>query len=159
MNAIIVVSEEAMDKNLKQMVIKRMKDEEGFSSRPYRCTSNKLTIGYGRNLEDVGISKEEAEIMLNNDIEKCYAQLKSRIPHIFDRLDRDRQEVLLDMCFNLGIEGLLKFKKMLHALSEDDFTEAAHELMNSRYAHQVPNRAKRNAIILEEGIDCCWGNF
>jgi len=145
-----------LDVCLKRIVSDRLKEEEGFSSRPYRCTSGKLTIGYGRNLDDVGISKDEAETFLENDIVKTYQALVQHLPDIFKHLDKDRQGVLFDMAFNLGIHGLLKFKKMLNALSEGDYQRAANELLDSKYAKQVPSRARRNANILVEGIDCCW---
>ena len=93
------------------MLIPMIKRQEGLRLKPYKCSANKLTIGYGRNIEDVGITEAEAEGMLMGDIANCLIQL-SVLPY-FDTLDSVRRDVLTDMCFQLGFSGLLKFKKII----------------------------------------------
>jgi lysozyme len=123
---------------------------EGLKLKPYKCTSDKLTIGVGRNLEAKGISEDEALFMLDNDIVYFEEQLRVRLPSFRD-ITPCRQAVLVNMAFNLGVNGLLNFKKMLNALENEDFTEASAQLLNSRYAVQVGNRAHELAEQLQSG--------
>ena len=134
----------------KQAIIKYIQDNEGLMLKPYKCSSGKLTIGYGRNLDDVGISKSEACMLLSNDLCRAIAQVQNKIP-FFEELSDNRQMVLIDLCFNLGINGLLGFKNMLTALESGNYQKAAIELMNSRYATQVGIRAEKNRDYLLNG--------
>ena len=130
-------------------IVEQLIKHEGLRLKPYKCTSGKLTIGIGRNLEDNGITKEEALYLLYNDIDACVIDLYREIPLIKD-LNGDKQEVLVNMCFNLGINRLLKFKKFLSALKSGDFKEARKEMLNSAWAFQVGNRALELADIIYE---------
>lgn len=132
-------------------IIQNLKRDEGLRLSPYLCLANKLTIGYGRNLDDVGISEEEAELMLINDINKCVQQL-STIP-VYRTLDRIRQDVLINMCFNLGFHGLLSFLKMWRALSIYDYEKAADEMMDSKWFKQVGSRAVRLVYEMRKGVN------
>lgn len=114
---------------------------EGLRLRVYLCPAGKLTIGYGRNLDERGITEEEARLLLANDITDFHAQLMGRLGGIFTRLDPVRQAVLIDMAFNLGINGLLKFKAMLTRLAAKDYAGAAEEMAASHWAAQVKGRA------------------
>lgn len=116
---------------------------------PYRCTSGKLTIGIGRNLDDNGITEQEAMILLHNDIVRVKNQL-SHLPEYLN-LDEVRRTVLANMCFNLGIGGLRTFKKMLSALDHGDYDKAADEMLESKWAHQVGKRAVRLARQMRTG--------
>lgn len=127
-----------------------LQKHEGFRAKPYKCTSGKLTIGYGRNLDDVGISKDEALQLLANDIRKCFTQLHDRYTW-FRTLDSVRQEVLVNMCFNMGIAALSKFHNMIAHLTLGQFTQAAIEILESKYADQVGSRAKELAHMMETG--------
>ena len=129
-------------------LIEQLKMHEGFRSKPYKCTAGKLTIGYGRNIEDVGISKEEAELLLQSDIVNCVGLLASN-NLLYGASDRD--DVLVNMCFNLGINRLLKFKKMIAAYKAGDYELAAKEMLDSKWARQVPNRAKELAEQMRTG--------
>ena len=126
-----------------------IKKHEGLKLKPYKCTSGKLTIGYGRNLEDNGISKAEAEQMLYNDIQNCYAECVKF--SFWNNLNEARQAVLIDMCFNLGITRLKQFKKMFAALGEGNYTLAAREMENSSWHKQVKTRAAELSQIMETG--------
>lgn len=123
---------------------------EGLRLRPYRDTVGKLTIGFGRNLDDVGISKAEARHLLANDIAKVERELAASIPWWRD-LSFNRQLVLADMAFNLGIAGLLKFKQTLGAVETGDYIGAAEGMLNSKWAQQVGGRAIRLARMMAEG--------
>lgn len=117
--------------------------DEGLRLHPYRDTVGKLTIGFGRNLDDVGITREEAEIMLDNDIEQVRSEL-SRFDW-FEQLDAKRRDVIMNMCFNLGLPTLLKFENMIAALSAHQYQRAADEMLDSLWARQVGKRAERLA--------------
>jgi lysozyme len=129
---------------------KTLEQSEGLSLKPYRCPAGKLSIGYGRNLDDNGIRQEEADLMLDNDIRATVKELTRILPNW--RLHNDaRQNVLLDMLFNLGAPRFLRFKKMLAALEKFDYTTAAAEMLDSLWARQVKGRAQRLAEQMRTG--------
>tara|TARA_R110001599_G_scaffold331340_2_gene546057 strand:- start:262 stop:678 length:417 start_codon:yes stop_codon:yes gene_type:complete len=128
--------------NLIKDVAKQIKIDEGFVSTPYECTAGKITIGYGRNIEDNGITREEAEILLSNDIKGTFCELEAKFDW-FLLMPYDKQAVLINMCFNLGLTRLLKFKKMLAALKVKDYKEASIQMLDSKWAEQVGERATR----------------
>ena len=123
---------------------------EGLRLKPYRCTAGKLTIGIGRNLDDVGITEDEAVFMMRNDIDRVKRELTQALPW-WSSLDPVRSVVLVDLAFNLGLPRLLKFTKMLTHLRAGTWDAAANELLASRYATQVGERARRLATMLRSG--------
>lgn len=123
-------------------IIKQLKLDEGFRSKPYRDTVGKLTIGYGRNLDDVGITDGEAEVLLWNDVNIATRTLKVNQPWT-SQLSDARLGVLVNMCFNLGFPTLAQFQRFLTCLKNDNFEEAAREMEDSRWAQQVGDRAQR----------------
>lgn len=126
-----------------------IKKHEGLRLKPYKCSAGKLTIGYGRNIEDNGITLSEAEQMLNNDIQNCYAEcIKFKF---WNKIGEARQAVLLDMCYNLGIVRLKQFKKMLAALEVGHYKTAAKEMLDSTWARQVKTRATELSNIMIKG--------
>jgi len=124
---------------------------EGLRLKPYRCTAGKLTIGIGRNLDDCGISQAEAYVMLINDIMNCEKQLQAKIPDIYNGLDEVRKSVLLNMCFNLGINGLLGFKNTLAFVKAGDWERAANNMLVSKWAKQVGRRAIELSELMRKG--------
>lgn len=130
--------------------IEQIKTDEGFRSKPYQCTAGKTTIGYGRNIEDNGITESEAENLLLNDVKTAQIELLNAFDW-FSKLNGARQGVLINMAFNLGLPRLKKFKKMLSALAENDYHEASKQMLDSRWAVQVGDRANRLAKQIIEG--------
>jgi lysozyme len=124
--------------------------DEGTKLKPYTDTRRKLSIGTGRNLDDVGISPDEADLMLTNDISNVVASLDKAFPW-WSTLSDARQRALANMCFNLGFSGLLAFRQMLDALKAGDFKTAAQQALNSEWAKQVGARAQRIATLMENG--------
>jgi len=121
--------------------------DEGFRSSCYLDSHGYWTIGIGRLIDTRkggGITEAEARILLENDIIECERQLQSLLPWA-EEMDYRRYMVLVNMCFNLGINGLLTFQKMLAALQNEDWQQAAHELLCSQYHEQVGKRAERLA--------------
>jgi lysozyme len=120
----------------------QLKGDESVRLKPYRDSVGKLTIGVGRNLDDVGISQGEAEQMLWNDINMVVKMLTVHLPWV-TQLSEARLGVLCNMCFNLGLERLQGFPRMLDRLKSGDFEGAATEMENSKWAKQVGARAQR----------------
>ena len=129
---------------------KRLIEFEGLRLMPYRCTSNKLTIGVGRNIEDRGISVETAMQMLREDLELVIDELKRAIPG-FEKMPESVQEALVDLAFNMGTPTLLTFKRALRALQAQEWDNAADEILSSRYAKQVGRRAEIIADMIRSG--------
>jgi len=129
---------------------------EGLRLKPYRDTVGKLTIGIGRNLDDVGISESEARLMLRNDL----SQIHEELAHLswFVALDAVRQMALIDMGFNLGLSRLRKFRKMIAAIESGDWLQAAAEMLDSRWARQVGSRADELAYMVQTGDVPQWVN-
>lgn len=126
-----------------------VKDKAG-NHMPYQCPADKLTIGYGRNIESRGITEDEALYLLKNDIDLCRGELIRNVP-MYLRVNEARKAVLINMCFNLGMPTLLTFKRFLTALSAGDYDSASREMLDSRWARQVGKRAITLADIMRSG--------
>ena len=113
---------------------------EGERLKPYTDTVGKTTIGVGRNLTDTGISREESDYLLANDIERATDDCDRIFPW-FSALDSVRQAALVNLCFNLGIVRLLGFEKALRAMAAGHYAQAAAEFFDSKWARQVGQRA------------------
>jgi lysozyme len=133
-----------------QVLISELERDEGFRLSLYKDTVGKLTIGCGRNLDDVGISEAEARMLLANDIAKTKSDLDRRLPW-WRALNEVRQRVLLNMCFNLGIGGLCKFEQTLALIKAGDYAGAADAMLKSKWATQVKGRATRLAAMMRTG--------
>lgn len=145
--------------------IQRLVLHEGCVLKIYRCPAGYLTIGVGRNLETNPLTEEEKRVcgdykhgitrnaayyLLRNDIARVEKELRKKVP-FYETLNDDRQYALLDMAFNLGLAGLLKFKKMLMAMATGYWEEAAKECLDSKYARDTGKRALRIAETIKTG--------
>lgn len=140
-----------------ELIKAELRRDEAVRLKPYRDSVGKLTIGVGRNLDDVGITSEEADYLLENDIGRAMAELDRALPW-WRELSEARQRALLNMAFNMGVPRLLKFWGMLGALQAGDYDRAALEAFDSRWALQVgdgpggrEDRADRIAAMFREG--------
>lgn len=131
-------------------LVERVKKHEGFSSKPYKCPAGKLTIGFGRNIEDNGITKDEAEYLLINDVASARDELQKTIPWV-DTMSIRRQYVLVEMVFNMGIAKFKQFKKMIEYCRTGDYDKAAEQALDSAWHKQVGKRAEVLAQVLKEG--------
>ena len=136
----------------REAMIRQLRLHEGERLKPYRCTAGKLTIGVGRNLEDRGITREEAAYLLANDIAAEERELLRALPWVA-KLDDVRQRVLLDMAFNLGVVGLLSFKRTLGVIEAGRYELAAAMMLDSKWAGQVGQRAERLSRMMATGKD------
>jgi lysozyme len=151
--------------------IDKLVAHEGLRLQVYQDTLGIDTIGIGRNLEDRGISKEELDWMdypsidhvyewgiteadavylAQNDVQIVEEELVRAHPCV-DRLDSVRQLILMDMAFNMGVPRLCKFRKMWNAIHEQDFSTAAKEMLDSRWANQVKSRSVKLANAMHNG--------
>jgi lysozyme len=133
-----------------EQLLEQLIRHEGLELKPYKCTSDKLTIGVGRNLQDVGITKEEALLLLKNDVENVEQQLKHYMSWS-ENLDPVRRAALTNFVFNVGIGTALKFENAMEALKQSDYDTAAAELLDSRWSTQVGSRAQELATQIRTG--------
>ena len=124
--------------------------DEGWRTKPYRDSAGILTIGCGRNLESTGLSQDEIDYLLANDIRRAQEGVAIALPWS-GNLDEARRGVLENMAFNLGVRGLLQFRKMLTACAAQDWETASAEMLDSMWAKQVGERAVRLARQMREG--------
>lgn len=118
-----------MNLELLKVSVRRSED---LKLKLYKCPADKTSIGYGRNIQDRGISKKEAEFMLENDLLDVKLELHDRVK-FFSSLDDVRQNVLIEMGFNMGVPKLLKFKNTLSFIKNNDFLSASQEMLNSKW--------------------------
>lgn len=123
---------------------------EGFRGSPYSDTTGNLTIGYGHNLDARPISPNVGGVMLDEDIQWAMSELDSQFKW-FEALDDARKCVLVDICYNIGLKGLLGFSNMLECISMGQYANASYHILDSLYARQVGERAVRNAHIMKTG--------
>lgn len=146
-------------------LLEQLKKDEGFSERVYFCTENFPTVGYGYNLtanvlklselelQDArhnGVSERKAFLWLARIVENIEQQLDSKID-FFKRLDEARQDVLINMAYQQGLNGVMKYKGTLLAMRHGDFELAAINMLDSKWARQTPKRAKRLAEQMKNG--------
>ena len=131
-------------------LIETLRRHEGVKNTLYKCTSDKWTIGVGRNLEDVGLSEEEIDMLLLNDIKRTKELMDDYIPW-HNNLDEVRQEALINFVFNVGIGTTMKFKNAMAALEAHDYDTAAIEMLDSNWAKQVGSRAEEVTQMIKTG--------
>jgi lysozyme len=134
-----------MRESLSEVLIRH----EGLRLKPYKCSARKLTIGVGRNIEDRGISEDEAMLMLRNDIAVSHTEAKSFA--WYGGLCDVRKNVVISMIFNLGLPRFKLFKLMIAALECGDYEVAACEMLDSKWARQVGNRAVELSGMMRAG--------
>jgi lysozyme len=140
-----------MSPDILAAVVEQVRQAEGFLEMPYADSVGVLTIGYGRAIGRIGISREEAELLLQNDINRAIKDLDFGVTW-WRTLDDVRQGALLELCFQLGLHGLLAFSRMREALRLHQFDLASDELLDSRLHQQVPGRTARIALMLRTGM-------
>jgi len=123
--------------NLDNLIID-IKENEGFSGVVYKDTLGFDTFGFGTKLP---ISKKESTVLLRMRLSDKIEELSRRKP-LFTQLPHNVQEILAEMAYQLGVTGLLKFKKTWLYLEEGENESASVEMLDSLWAKQTPNRAK-----------------
>lgn len=133
----------------------QLNTDEGRKRKPYRDIVGKLSIGVGRNLDDVGVSDDEIDLMLKNDVQRAVNLLDKNIPWWSD-LSEARQQVLANMCLNMGWgdgrSGLSSFINTLACIKAGQYSNAADNMLMSKWAAQVGDRAIRLAKMMRDGV-------
>ena len=123
---------------------------EGKMNFPYEDGTGHISIGVGRNLTDRGLSDAEIMMLLDNDLAISVTELNTQFPWFAD-LNEARQDALISMHYNLGMPSLLKFRKTLELLEQGLFEAAALEMLDSKWANQIGQRAKDLSKMLSTG--------
>ena len=135
------------------MIIEMLRKHESVETHAYKCSANKTTIGVGRNIDKnggIGLSQREIDYLLANDIKRVEAELSQAFSW-YDDLNDPRKDAMMDMCFNMGLPRLSKFKKSLAAMSNRHYEIAAVEFLDSLWARQVGQRAITISEIIRTG--------
>ena len=128
-------------------LINRIKHHEGFRSRVYKCTEGYDTIGYGFAIKDLELDEDLAEEILLRKLENLIKRVRNKFDWL-DSVPHEVQGVIVEMSYQMGLSGVSKFKKALHAMQMFQWKLAATELLDSRWAKQTPNRAKELSDII-----------
>ena len=131
-------------------LLAQLDTDEGRRKKPYKDTEGILTIGVGRNLQDRGLRDDEIDLMLRNDVNESIGECR-RMFRNFDQIGEVRQEVLVNMMFNLGYGRFAGFRKMIAAVLVCDWAEASRQMLDSKWADQVGARADRLATAMKKG--------
>ena len=122
-------------------LINKIKKHEGFRSTVYECTEGYETIGYGFAIKDLKLDEDIAELILVRKLADLVARIKQTFPWTKEAPE-EIQDVVVDMCYQLGVNGFSKFKKTIYLLETEQYEEASMEMLDSLWAKQTPNRAK-----------------
>lgn len=128
--------------------------EEGWRNKPYYCSEGYPTVGYGFKIGDKGdplpkftLPKQAGDAWLDYIIEDIYEHLILKLSH----LNEPRAAIIISMCYQLGIDGCMKFKNMWKAIEKEDYEEASRQMLDSKWAKQTKERARRHAQVMLTG--------
>ena len=130
-----------------EKLLERLKKHEGFREKVYKCTNGVDTFGYGF----TNITKEEAEIILKMRVENLYKEVEEVLLNKNITLNEARKGVIVEMFFQLGKTGTLKFVKMWNALQNNNYEVAGNEMLDSNWYLQTPKRCQELSIIMKKG--------
>ena len=133
-------------------LLEKIKHHEGFVEHVYDDSLGIPTIGYGFAIKVLVLDEDIAEDILMRKLEKLKRNANSRFQWLED-MPQEVQAVVLNMCYQLGVTGVSKFRKAISALQEGDWDEAADEMLDSLWARQTPNRAKELSDIVRNQVE------
>jgi len=128
-------------------LIESVKESEGFRDKVYKCTEGYDTIGYGFAIKDLIMDEDIAETILIRKLDSLLERINRKFPFVKD-LPIDVKDVVVEMCYQLGLGGFSKFKQTIALLRLGNFKDAADEMLDSRWSRQTPNRAQKLADIV-----------
>ena len=129
-------------------LIDNIKESEGFRSSVYKDTLGIDTIGYGFAIKDLHLSREDCDRILEMKFAEIKIRVHNKFPFIIT-LPESVQDVMIECCYQLGVSGFSKFKKTLAYLEAHEFKKAGVEMLDSKWAKQTPNRAKKLSDIVK----------
>ena len=130
-------------------LLDRIKHHEGFRAKVYQCTEGYDTIGYGFAIKDLELNEDISEMILMQKLDN----LMTRIGKTFvwwRSADSTVKDVVVEMCYQLGVSGFSKFKKTIDHLENKRYSKASAEMLDSRWAKQTPNRALELSNLIKE---------
>ena len=130
-------------------LIENIKESEGFRDKVYKCTEGYDTIGYGFAVKDLVMDEDIAEMILQRKVDALIARIEYNMPFVKD-LPESVKDVVVEMCYQMGLSGFMKFKKTIAFLRLGKYQEASVEMCDSRWFNQTPNRALKLAKIVKE---------
>ena len=133
-------------------LLEKIKEHEGFVEHVYDDSLGIPTIGYGFAIKDLILDEDIAEEILIRKLEKLKRNANSRFKWLED-MPVEVQEVVVNMCYQLGVTGVSKFKKAISAMQERDWVTASEEMLDSKWAKQTPNRAKELSNIVKDQVE------
>ena len=133
-------------------LLEKIKEHEGFVEHVYDDSLGIPTIGYGFAIKDLVLDEDIAEEILIRKLEKLKRNANARFKWLED-MPQEVQEVVLNMCYQLGVTGVSKFRKAISAMQEGEWSEAADEMLDSLWARQTPNRAKELSDIVRNQVE------
>ncbi|MBP04388.1 MAG: lysozyme [Euryarchaeota archaeon] len=141
-----------MERSEMEKLLEMLKRHEGVRSHVYLCSAGYETIGVGRNISKsgIGLSDDEVDYLLENDITRVIKELSSEYPW-FNDLDDVRKDAMIDISFNLGATRFRGFKNALSAMESADYTLAAKEFLDSKWSRDVKGRSHELASMIETG--------
>ena len=128
-------------------LIEQIKKHEGFRAKVYKCSLGYDTIGYGFAIKDLELDKDIADQILMRKVYELICKIQDKF-RWYDDLPQEAQDVVANMCFQLGVTGFSKFKKTIALLKAHKFKKASIEMLDSKWALQTPNRAEELSLIL-----------
>ena len=128
-------------------LLEAVKLSEGFRDRVYKDTLGIDTIGYGFAIKDLVLDEDISEMILRRKLDSLIERVNKRFKWVSE-LPIEAQDVIYEMCYQLGITGVSKFKKTLAYLENFEYKMASKEMLDSKWARQTPNRAKRLSDII-----------
>jgi|TARA_R110002073_G_scaffold47737_1_gene129031 lysozyme len=128
-------------------LLESIKHHEGFVEHVYDDSLGIPTIGYGFAIKDLVLQEDLCDEILLRKLRILGRSVMGKFP-FFDSLPSECKSVLMEMCYQLGVTGVSKFKKALKAMEDGDWEKAADEMLDSKWAKQTPNRAKEMSNII-----------
>ena len=143
---------------------KLLREHEGVRSLVYQKTKGKPltkgdtcigfpTIAVGRELSDMGLSDDEIDYLLENDVKRCIEEIERQHYTWWPGLNDVRKMVIVSQVFNMGLSRFRKFKNQIKALENDDFTRASEEMRDSKWYQQNTNRVEELAVFMDSGLN------
>jgi len=128
-------------------LLESIKHHEGFVEHVYDDSLGIPTIGYGFAIKDLVLEEDLCDEILLRKLRILGRSVMGKFP-FFDSLPSECKSVLMEMCYQLGVRGVSKFKKALKAMDDGDWEKAADEMLDSKWAKQTPGRAKEMSDII-----------
>ena len=132
-------------------LVEQLKIHEGYRAKTYKCTSDKLTIGIGFMVSELSLDLDICEEILVRKLKDLQYSIKKKF-HWFEDMPPHIKDVVMEMCYQLGVGGFSKFRKTISYLENKQFKNASVEMLDSLWAKQTPNRAKALSNIVKEVV-------